>query len=76
VQHIKYPSTALFADLLCFLLLCVLLQQVNAIFLWNIISYDVLGIHYFSSSNQGSYRDNTVTASVTRHNAGVRSMGR
>jgi hypothetical protein len=51
-------------------------QQVNAIFLWNIISYDVLGIHYFSSSDQGSYRDNTVTASITRHNAGVRSMGR
>jgi hypothetical protein len=49
---------------------------VNAIFLWNIISYDVLGIHYFSSSDQGSYRDNTVTSMVTRHNAGVRNMGR
>ncbi|WIA11873.1 hypothetical protein OEZ85_011959 [Tetradesmus obliquus] len=49
---------------------------VNGIFLWNIISYDVLGIHYFSSSNQGSYRDNTVAATISRHNAGVRNMGR
>lgn len=45
---------------------------VSAIFLWNIISYDVLGIHYFSSSNQGSYRDDTVASTITRHNSGVR----
>lgn len=37
--------------------------------MWNIISYDVLGVHYFSSSNQGSYRDNTVASMVTNHNS-------
>lgn len=49
---------------------------VNAIFLWNIISYDVLGIHYFSSSNEGSYRDNTVASQITQHNSQVRYSGR
>jgi hypothetical protein len=43
--------------------------QVSAIYMWNIISYDVLGVHYFSSSNQGSYRDNTVASMVTNHNS-------
>jgi hypothetical protein len=41
--------------------------------MWNIISYDVLGIHYFSSSNQGSYRDNQVAGMIAGHNAAVRS---
>ncbi|KAF8071087.1 UBP4 [Scenedesmus sp. PABB004] len=39
---------------------------ISAIFLWNIISYDVQGIHYFSSSDQGSYRDNTAGARARR----------
>jgi len=46
---------------------------VSAIYMWNIISYDVLGIHYFSSSNQGSYRDSTVASIITNHNSAVRS---
>jgi len=45
---------------------------VSAIYMWNIISYDVLGVHYFSSSNQGSYRDNTVVSMITSHNRNVR----
>jgi hypothetical protein len=45
---------------------------VSAIYMWNIISYDVLGIHYFSSSNQGSYRDNQVAGMIAGHNAAVR----
>ncbi|KAF6265946.1 hypothetical protein COO60DRAFT_770702 [Scenedesmus sp. NREL 46B-D3] len=49
---------------------------VEGIFLWNIISYDVLGIHYMSTTNQGSYRDNIVSTTITRHNAGVRNRGR
>lgn len=49
-------------------------MQVNGIFLWNIISYDVLGIHYFSSSNQGSYRDQTVAGVITNHNVAVRYL--
>lgn len=48
--------------------------QVSAIYMWNIISYDVLGIHYFSSSNQGSYRDNTVASMITSHNAQTRGF--
>ena len=40
--------------------------------MWNIISYDVLGIHYFSSSNQGSYRDDFVASKITQHNQSVR----
>lgn len=40
--------------------------------MWNIISYDVLGIHYFSSSNQGSYRDNQVASLIAGHNSQVR----
>lgn len=47
-------------------------QQVSAIYMWNIISYDVLGVHYFSSSNQGSYRDNQVAGMIAGHNAAVR----
>jgi hypothetical protein len=50
--------------------------QINAIFLWNIISYDVQGIHYTSSSNEGSYRDNTVTAMITSHNQWARGAGK
>jgi hypothetical protein len=46
---------------------------VSAIYMWNIISYDVLGIHYMSSSNQGSYRDNQVAGMIAGHNAAVRS---
>jgi hypothetical protein len=49
---------------------------INAIFLWNIISYDVQGIHYTSSSNEGSYRDNTVTAMITSHNQWARGAGK
>jgi hypothetical protein len=45
---------------------------VSAIYMWNIISYDVLGIHYMSSSNQGSYRDNQVAGMIAGHNAAVR----
>lgn len=47
--------------------------KVSAIYMWNIISYDVLGIHYMSSSNQGSYRDNQVAGMIAGHNAAVRS---
>lgn len=46
---------------------------INAIFLWNIISYDVQGIHYMSSSNEGSYRDQTVSSMITSHNQNVRN---
>jgi hypothetical protein len=46
--------------------------QVSAIFLWNIISYDVLGIHRDSTTSQGSYRDYQVSGMLTEHNAGVR----
>jgi len=45
---------------------------VSAIYMWNIISYDVLGIHYFSSSNQGSYRDEFVASKIKSHNQSVR----
>jgi hypothetical protein len=45
---------------------------VSAIYMWNIISYDVLGVHYMSSSNQGSYRDNQVAGMIAGHNAAVR----
>lgn len=50
--------------------------QVSGIFMWNIISYDVLGIHYMSSSNQGSYRDYTVASMITNYNANVRKINR
>jgi hypothetical protein len=40
--------------------------------LWNIISYDVQGIHYMSSSSEGSYRDSTVVNMITTHNRGLR----
>jgi hypothetical protein len=46
--------------------------QVSAIYMWNIISYDVLGVHYMSSSNQGSYRDNQVAGMIAGHNQRVR----
>lgn len=41
--------------------------------MWNIISYDVLGVHYMSSSNQGSYRDNQVAGMIAGHNSQVRN---
>jgi len=46
---------------------------VSAIFLWNIISYDVLGIHPLSTTNQGSYRDYQVSQTLADHNAAVRN---
>jgi hypothetical protein len=46
---------------------------VSAIFLWNIISYDVMGIHYYSSSSSGSYRDASIASALTGHNANLRS---
>jgi len=45
---------------------------VSAIFLWNIISYDVLGIHRDSTTSQGSYRDYQVSSLLSNHNAEIR----
>lgn len=45
---------------------------VSAIFLWNIISYDALGVHYFSTTSQGTYRDAAVAQIVTNLNQEVR----
>lgn len=58
---------------LCHSPLCHSLRhQVSAIFLWNIISYDVLGIHYYSSSSSGSYRDTSIARDITGHNEDIR----
>jgi hypothetical protein len=32
----------------------------------------VLGVHYMSNSNQGSYRDNMVASMIAGHNAQTR----
>lgn len=37
-----------------------------------IISYDAQGIHYYSSSIEGSYRDKTVVNMLSQHNAKYR----
>ncbi|KIY93651.1 hypothetical protein MNEG_14310, partial [Monoraphidium neglectum] len=47
--------------------------RVKGIFLWNIISYDVVGIHYLSSSNSGSYRDTAISNALRSYNLGVRN---
>lgn len=49
---------------------------VSAIFLWSITSYDALGIHYWSSSSSGTYRNPTVASTVLSYNEGLRGSGR
>ena len=44
----------------------------TGIFLWNIVSYDVLGVHYWSSSGSGSYRDGHVADAIRNYNNGLR----
>jgi hypothetical protein len=48
-----------------------LAPQVGAIFLWSIISFDVTGVHYFSTApgGGGSYKDANITAAIRAHNA-------
>lgn len=43
--------------------------KVSAIFLWGIISFDVTGVHYLSTSPAGSYGDANITAAIRAHNA-------
>lgn len=46
--------------------------RVKGIFLWSIISYDVTGVHYFSSSSSGSYRDTQISNELRSHNLAQR----
>eukprot|EP00877_Chromochloris_zofingiensis_P005846 jgi/Chrzof1/15262/UNPLg00656.t1 len=46
--------------------------KVTAIYIWNIISYDIQGVHYMSTNNQGSYRDDYVSGLITSYNQGIR----
>ena len=45
---------------------------ITGIFLWNIVSYDVLGVHYWSSGSSGSYRDGRVADAIRNYNNGLR----
>lgn len=52
--------------------IAVFMVQVTAIYIWNIISYDIQGVHYMSTNNQGSYRDDYVSGLITSYNQGIR----
>ena len=40
-------------------------------FLWNVVSWDVQGIHPASSSGEGTFKDDVVTQWIKEHNAWV-----
>lgn len=42
-------------------------------FLWNVVSWDVQGIHPASSSGEGTFKDDVITGWIKEHNAWVAS---
>jgi hypothetical protein len=46
---------------------------VDAVFIWNLASWDIQGIYPESSTEEGSYRDEAVCALITQHNRLVRA---
>jgi hypothetical protein len=48
--------------------------RVDAMFLWGCASWDQLGVHPGSYSEQGSYRERGVVSVVSQHNAAVNEM--
>eukprot|EP00775_Hariotina_reticulata_P004880 gene4880-5125_t len=49
--------------------------RVDHVFLWNLNSWDVLGVHMQSTTKEGTYRNKAVAATVRRHNLNCRGMG-
>ena len=45
------------------------IYKVDAIFIWNLGTFDVLGVHPKSSSSAGSYGDNYLKAIIAKNNA-------
>eukprot|EP00877_Chromochloris_zofingiensis_P008388 jgi/Chrzof1/3802/Cz13g09110.t1 len=41
---------------------------ISGVYLWNVVSWDVQGLHPASSSKEGSYADPVVTAAIKKHN--------
>lgn len=51
-------------------------NQVSAIFLWNLVSFDATGVHYCSASDEGSYRDPVIAEAIRAHNEAARARGK
>lgn len=49
---------------------------VDAVFIWNLASWDIQGIYPESSSADGSYRDAKVCALIKQHNELMRARAR
>ena len=46
--------------------------RVDGAFLWNVVSWDVQGIHPASTSGEGSFRDDVIAGWIRQHNAEAR----
>lgn len=44
---------------------------ISALYMWNLASWDVLGIYPESTTADGSYVDQVVASMVTQHNNGL-----
>ncbi|KAI8472826.1 MAG: hypothetical protein J3K34DRAFT_519379 [Monoraphidium minutum] len=46
---------------------------ISGVYLWNVVSWDVQGIHPASSSGEGTFKDEVITQQIKEHNAWVRN---
>lgn len=42
--------------------------KLDGVFLWNVVSWDVQGIHPASSSGEGTFRDDLISSQIKEHN--------
>jgi hypothetical protein len=49
--------------------------KISGVFLWNVVSWDVQGIHPASSSGEGTFRDDVISGWIKEHNAAVAVEG-
>lgn len=48
--------------------------RVDHVFMWNLNSWDLLGVHMESTTKEGSYRDEAVYRTIRGHNLRARGM--